>query len=66
VSKILFITYGSNPLYVFVYKVIYILKGLSNITYDTMINDIDWKICIHGYTFERYFNNIKISYKNNG
>ena len=28
-----------------------------------MINDIDWKICIHGYTFERYFKNIEISYK---
>ena len=25
-----------------------------------MINDIDWKICIHGYTFERYFKNIDI------
>jgi len=36
------------------------VKGLSKITYDPMINDIDWKICIHGYTFERYFKNIKI------
>jgi len=59
VSKILFITYVSNPLYVFVYKAIYILKGLSKITYVSMINDIDWKICIHGYTFERYFHNIE-------
>ena len=28
-------------------------------TYVSMINDIDWKICIHGYTFERYFKNIE-------
>ncbi len=33
-------------------------------TYVSMINDIDWKICIHGYTFERYFKNIEIHIKN--